>query len=126
MVSKSKGILRAAVKILEGAKYLVKASKHSLDIVNAVLDGVKKAYQYGTKAVSAVAKHGLGSVFDIRKLSFDVALSSAATGHFRVSVELSIFRHLKRFSLDINLRNILSFVRAVGERIFHGLKKFLF
>ena len=38
--------------------------------------------------ISAVAKHGLGSVSDIRKLSFDVALSSAATGHFMIRVSV--------------------------------------
>ena len=99
-----------------------------MDIVNAVLEGVKRAYQAGTKALSAVAKFGLGGVFDIRKVSFDVtvALSTAATGHFRASIVVSIFRKLKQFSLNINLRDILSFVKKIGERVIQGLKKFLF
>ena len=126
LVGKSKGILNAANVVLEAAKRVVSFSKRSLDIVNAILEGVKRTYQAGTKALTAIVNFGLGGVFDIRELTFDVALSSAATGHFRVSVLLSIFRKLKRFSLNINLRNILSFVKAIGEKVIHGLKKFLF
>ena len=126
LVGKSKGILHVANAVLRGAQHVVKISKWSLDIVNAVLEGVKKAYQAGTKALSAVAKFGLGGVFHIRRVSFDVALSTAATGHFRASIVVSIFRKLKRFSLNINLRDILSFVRKIEEHVIKGLKKFLF
>ena len=105
---------------------MVEIGKKSLDIANAVLEGVNRAYQAGTKALSAIVSFGLGGVFDIREVSFDVALSTAATGHFRALIEVSIFRKLKRFSLDINLRNILSFVKAIGERAVKGIKKFLF
>ena len=126
LIEKSKGILDAAKAVLRGAQGVVKVGKKSLDVVNAVLEGVKRAYQAGTKALSAIVSFGLGGVFDIREVSFDVALSTAATGHFRASIAVSIFRKLKRFSLDINLRNILSFVRAIGERAVKGLKKFLF
>ena len=126
LVGKSKGILNAVNVVLKGAEHVVRISKKSLDIVNAVLEGVKRAYQAGTKALSAIASFGLGGVFDIRKVSFDVALSAAATGHFRASIELSIFRKLKRFTLDINLRNILSFIKTIGERVIRGLKKFQF
>ena len=126
LVGKSRGILHVVNAVLRGAQHVVRISKRSLDIVNAVLEGVKRAYQAGTKALSAVAKYGLGGVFDIRRVSFDVALSTAATGHFRASIVVSIFRKLKRFSLNINLRDILSFVRKIGERVIKGLKKFLF
>ena len=84
---------------------------------------MKRAYQAGTKAI---AKFGLGGVFDIREVSFDVALSTAATGHFRASIVVSIFRKLKRFSLDINLRDILSFVRKIYWRMCNKRQKFLF
>ena len=95
LIQKSKGILNAANVILEGVKHIVSVAKHSLDIVNTILEGVKIAYQAGTKALTAIVHYGLGGIFDIRELSFDVALSSAATGHFRVSVLVSIFRNLK-------------------------------
>ena len=126
LVRKSKGILNAANVVLEAAKRVVSITKHSLVIVKALLEGDKRAYQAGTKALSAILRYGLDGIFDIRELSFNVALSSAATGHFRVSVLVSIFRKLKRFSLNINLRNILSFVRAIGEKVIRGLRKFLF
>ena len=125
LVGKSRGILRAANVALEGAKRLVRAGKRSLDVVNAFLEGVKRAYQAGTKAISAIARFGLGGVFDIRKVAFDVGLSAAATGHFRVSVTVSIFRHTKRLSLNINLRNITSFAKILGQKIISGLKKFI-
>ena len=125
LVGKSKGILRAAKVVLEGAKHLVRTGKRSLDIVNAFLEGVKRAYQAGTKAVSAIARYGLGGVFDIREIAFDVGLSTAATGHFRVSVTVNIFRHTKRLSLNINLKDITSFAKSLGEKIIGGLKKFI-
>ena len=125
LVRKSKGILNAANVVLRGAKRIVGVSKHSLDIANGFLEGVKKTYQAGTKALSAIVKYGLGGIFDIRELKFDVALRVASTGHFRASVLVSIFRKLKRFSLNINLRSINSFVKEIGQRIIHGLKKFI-
>ena len=126
LVGKSKGILNAANVVLRGAEHIVRISKRSLDIVNAFLEGVKRTYQAGTKALSAITSFTLGGVFDIREVSFDVALSAAATGHFRASIVVSIFRKVKRFTLNINLRNILSFIKTIGERVIHGLKKFLF
>ena len=50
--------------------------------------------------------YGLSRVFDLKKVSFDVALSTAATGHFRASVVVHIFRQRKEFNLDINFKNI--------------------
>lgn len=126
LVGNSSGILHAASALLRRFQQVVRISKRSLYIVNVVLEKVKRVYQAGTKALSAITKFGLGGVFDIREVSFDVALSTAATGHFRASIAVSIFRKLKRFSLNINLRNILSFVRKIGERVVKGLKKFLF
>ena len=124
LVGKSRHIFDAANVVLKGVEHVVRISKRSLDIVNALLEGVKILYQAGTKALSAIISFGLGGVFDIREFTFDVALSTAATGHFRASIVVSIFRKLKRFSLNINLKNILSFVKAIGERIIRGLKKF--
>lgn len=104
---------------------MVKVSKRSLDIANGFLETVKKVHQAGTKAISVLSSFATGGVFEIRELSFDVALSAAATGHFKVSVQVSLFDRLKRFSLGINLRNLTSFVKAIGERMIHGLKKFI-
>lgn len=125
LVQRSSGILNGVKAILRAAQHVVRVSKHSLDIANAFLEGVKRTYQAGTKALSAITKYGIGGVFELREVMFDVALSTAATGHFRVSVLVSVFRHMKRFSLSINLRNILSFVQAIGEQVIHGLKKFI-
>ena len=125
LVRRSSGILNGAKAVLRAAQHVVRVSKHSLDIANAFLEGVKSTYLAGTKALSAIIKYGIGGVFELREVMFDVALSTAATGHFRVSVLVSIFRHMNRFSLSINLRNILSFVKAIGERVIHGLKKFI-
>ena len=125
LVGKSRHVLHVANAALRGAMHIVRISRHSLNIVVHILEGVKRAYQAGTKALSAIARFGLGGVFDIRELMFDVALSSAATGHFKASVLVSIFRHMRRFTLNINLRSILSFVKAIGERVIGGLGRFI-
>ena len=126
LVDKSKRILDAAIASLKVAEKAVRISKRSLDIVKAALEGVKRSYKEVTKAISTIANIGLGGVFDIREVSFDVALSTAATGHFKASIVVSIFNKLERFSLDINLRDILSFVKTIGEHAIKGIKKFLF
>ena len=125
LVDKSKRILDAALASLKVAEKAVKNSKRSLNIVKAALEGVKRSFKAVTKAISTIGNVGFGGVFDIREVSFDVALSTAATGHFRASIVVSIFRKLKRFSLNINLRDILSFVKTIGERAFRGIRKFL-
>lgn len=125
LVGRSRGILNAANGVLNVAKHVVRVSKHSLDVVNGILEGVKRANQAGIRALSAVARFGLGGAFDIRELSFNVALSSAANGHFKASVVLNLFRHLRRFSLYINLRNLLSFAREIGRRVIPGLSRFI-
>ena len=126
LVNKSRFILKAANVFLGAAKVLVRIGKKSLDIVNVILEAVKIAYQAGTKALAAIVKFTLGGIFDIREVAFDVGLSTAVGAHFRVSIVVSIFNHLKRLSLYINLRNILSFIRSIGQMIIRGLKKFIF
>ena len=126
LVNKSRYILHAVNLILEVAKGVVRVSKHSLDIVIAILEAVKVAYQVGIKALSAIIRFTLGGIFDIREIAFDVGLSAAASGHFRVSVAVVIFEHLKRLTLDIDLSNVLSFIRSLGESIIRGLVKFIF
>ena len=96
----SKRILDAEIASLKVAEKEFKNSKRSLNIVKAALEGVKRSYKEVTKAISTIGNIGLSGVFDIREVSFDVALSTAATGHFRASIVVSIFCKLKRFSLD--------------------------
>ena len=122
-MDESKRILDAAIELLKEAE---KVAKQCFNIVKTALTILERTYKAATKAVSTIANVGLGGVFDIREVSFDVALSTAATGHFRASIVVSIFRKLKRFSLNMNLRDILSFVKAIGESAIKGLKKFLF
>ena len=99
LVGKSRRIFDAVNLVLKGAEHFVRIAKKSLDIVNAVLEGVKIVYQAGTKALTAIINFTLGGVFDIREVSFDVALSTAATGHFRTSIVVSIFRKLNNSAL---------------------------
>ena len=125
LVSRSRGIFKAANVVLAGAKHLVRAAKRSLDLAVAFLEGVKRAYQIGTRALSAIARFGLGGVFDIKRVAFNVGLSTAATGHFRVSVTASILGRQKQVSLTINLRDITSIARKLGEDVIRGLKKYI-
>ena len=64
-------------------------------------------------------------VFDTTELSFDVALSSAARGRFRVSTVVKIFNRYRRFGLYINLRNVLSLVKSIGNHVIGGLRNFI-
>ena len=124
-MDESKRIFDAAIELLKEAEKAAKNSRKCFNFVKTALTKLERTYKAATKAVSTIANVGLGGVFDIREVSFDVALSTAATGHFRASIVVSIFRKLKRFSLDINLRDILSFVKAIGERAVKGIKHFI-
>ena len=61
--------------------------------------------------------YGLSRVFDIKIVSFDVALSTAATeSHIQASVAVDIFRQRKEFNLTINFISIRSFVEEIGGK----------
>ena len=126
LVDQSRRSLDVANGVLEGAKHAFRKSKIAFDVANAALSEAKKANRAGMQALSAVTQFGLGGVFDITELSFDVPLSAAGTGHFRVSAVVKTFGHYRRYWLSINLRNILPFVKAIGNKVIGGLKRFIF
>ena len=125
VLDKSKHLFNAAKRLLSVAQRVVSFSKRSLDVANRFLDAMYKIHQAGVKSLSVLSSFATGGVFEIREMSFDVALSTAGTGHFKVSVLASLLGKLKRFSIGINLKNLTSFVKAIGERMIRGLKKFI-
>ena len=58
-MGKTRGILHGVSVALRAAERTVHFSRRSLDIVSGALERVKKAYQTGTRALSAVARFGL-------------------------------------------------------------------
>ena len=124
-VRRRRAFLRRAFAVFRRAKQLAGIGRRSLYLARFAFNRVKRAFNALRKTLSAFASFGLGGVFDIKEVSFSVPLSAAATGRFRASIVVSIFRKLKRFPLNINLRNILSFIKTIGERVIHGLWKFL-
>ena len=124
-LDQSKHVFNAAKAVLSGAQRVVSISKRSLDIANHFLEGVYKVHQAGVKSISALSSFATKGMFEIREMSFDVGLSTAGTGHFKVSVTASLFGKIKQFSIGINLKDLTSFVKKIGERMIHGLKKFI-
>ena len=120
VVSKATSVLNQVVSDVTSGQILVKAA-------TSAYEEVKKTFNAITNAFSYLKNYGLSRVFDIKKVSFDVALSTAATeSHIQASVVVNIFRQRKEFSLDINFRSIRSFVEEIGENAIQGLKGYLY
>lgn len=122
---RSRHLFDAAKALLSGAQRVVSISKRSLDVANGFLDAMYKVHQAGVKSISVLNSFASKGMFEIRMMSFDVGLSTAGTGHFKVAVEASLLGKTKRFSVGINLKDLSSFAKKIGERMIHGLKKFI-
>lgn len=125
LLRNSDNILKKAKDKFEQAKKIVQSNKRLMDIANTVFEGVKRAHQIGREALSAIAKLGLEGVFNIKEISFDVSLNTAAEGHFKVSVTMSVMHKRKHVSLYFNMRDITSFAKNLSQHVIHGLGKFI-
>lgn len=122
LVDKSRYILKAANAFLNGVKKIFSAAKRSLNKANSALEKVKKKYQSGLKAAIAITKYGSGGILIIKRASFDVALRVAASGHFKLSMTAIVLGKLKRFRVEIYFGSILSFIKRLAKLIIGGFK----
>lgn len=112
-VKKSKKICKEAQVRLKDAEDTVKSSRRKLSIATGKYDSALKKYR---PVVSAFTSIGPAGAIDIKAVSFDADLATAATGKFKVSVTATtLWFFEKTVSLDLNLRDVSSFAIILAE-----------
>lgn len=125
-MDESRRSLDAANAALDAVRELLRTCQHSLGLATAALEAVKQTYRVGAEAANLVARVGLDGAIAIRKISFNVPLSTADSGAFECSVRVSFAGQAKvTIDVAINLRNLTSIARELANRVVSGLADFL-
>ena len=125
VVDKSRHVLDVAKEALYVARGVVKAARKTLDAAIAFLEGVKRLYRIGVKALDALASLSLTQIITIREIYFNVGLNVANGGRFQCRVIGTLMSWHFNSIMDIDTRNIWSIARSLAERAFSGLSKFI-
>ena len=93
-------------------------SRHFLDVAKFGLTAVQKTYGFGIELAKLTSSFLFGGLLDIKKAKFDIRLSVAKGGHFRISMTAVFLRKYRRtFSLNINIRSLSSIVKSLVAKI---------
>ena len=126
VVDQSRHTLDLAKLALDAAQGVVSAAEYSLDAAIYAMEATKHTYRVGTEAVNVIASVGLGGVINIKGLEFDVYLSAAATGSFSGSITASFAGQQDvTVSLNLNLYDIPSMAKKLGEHVVEGISDFI-
>lgn len=125
VVDKSRGILDVAKGALSVAQGVVNAAKRTLDVAIGFLEGVKRTYRTGVNALSALTNFALTKVINIREMYFKAGLSVANGGVFHCRVKGILMGKSINLNLSFDTSNIGSIAKALAERAFSGISKFI-
>ena len=95
----ARGAFRAAEETLNAAQAAVRLATESLEVVSDL-------YEAGIKVASAIIEIGFSGIVNIKKISFETSLSTAATGRFSASVRGCFVGVEGRLSVTLDLHNI--------------------
>ena len=124
IVRASKHTLDVVKGVLSVAQGIVNVAKKTLDVAIAFLEGIKRAYRTGVSALSALTKFALTQIINIRKMYFKVGLSVANGGSFRCRIKGVLMGNSISVNLNVNVRNPLQVGKRLAERAVSGLSKF--
>ena len=125
LVNSRRNKFNVANSILNGAQRKITIAQRTLQLARTVLSTVKRSNAVGTKSSSAIAKFGIEKVFSIKQARFNVPMSTASTGRLTVSMIASALGKQVNFVGVINLRDITSFSKKLGNRVIPGLYKYI-
>ena len=132
--------------ILQGTVVVVDKSRHSLDVVKAVvsvaqgvvyaakggldgaigfLKGVKATYKIGVNAISALADFTSTRIINIHEMYFKVGLSVAGKGAFHCQIKGILMGQNLDVNLHFDTKNIWSLVMDLAEKAIAGLSEFI-
>lgn len=124
-MDKSKVIIDAAKGALSVAQGVVNAAKLSLDLAIGFLNGVKKTYRTGVNAMSALANFALTKIINVREVHFKAGLNVVNGGRFHCHIRGELMGENINLNLSFDVHNIMSIARALAERAFSGISKFI-
>ena len=124
-VNHRRHMFNAANSILNGAQRKIRIAQRTLQLARTVLSTVKRSNAVGTRSSLVIAKFGIENVFSIKQARFNVPMSTASTGQLTVSMIVSALGKQVNFVGVINLRDITSFSKKLGNRVIPGLYKYI-
>ncbi|CAH1798337.1 unnamed protein product [Owenia fusiformis] len=108
---------------MDAAAFLVEKSAFAVTAAQGVLDGVNEAQKAGLKAVSFIAKAGLGGIINIKELRLNAELAVADTGEFGGTIVVSFLGQADdTFSFKIKLYSIEDMVMILVDKVKDLLK----
>ena len=126
LVNSRRHNLNTANSILSGTQRKVGIAQRSLQIASNLLNRVRQSNVVGTKCSSAIAKFGLDKIFSVRQAGFNnVPVTTASTGRLTVSMIVKALENPVKFASVINLRDVTSFSKRLGDRVVPGLSKYI-
>ena len=125
VVDKSRRVLDVAKGALYVARGVVYSARRSLDGAIGFLEGVKRSYRIGVKAISALANFTLTKIINIREIYFKVGLSVANGGKFQCRVTGVLMGRNTNLHLSINTRNVWLIARSLANKAISGLSKYI-
>lgn len=102
--------------------------KNAKDEVNQQIEALglqlKSLQDFASRAAQVVAfitAQGLGSLFNVRKISFEGNIQSVGTGQVSLSMDVSFMDGTQNIELDFNFQDPVSGIRSLSERLVQSL-----
>ena len=93
----AKVVVDIGIRVVDVAKIAVEAAKYAMDgivglleVAKTALDFVKRAVAFGLDVVNALVKFVIGELFNIRRASFDVEVSTKHPFKFKIMFDLTV------------------------------------
>lgn len=121
IVDKSRWTLDLARAVLKGAEKFVDKSRWPLTLAKNFLEGLKVTVRAGLDAAKWIVNLGLGGVFSIVKMEFDIKIALVESGHFNGNLEVRILGKTSKFGFEFRLKSVKDMVLDLADRIFPGI-----
>ncbi|AND11083.1 hypothetical protein Bt4C1_28195 (plasmid) [Bacillus thuringiensis serovar alesti] len=102
--------------------------KDAKDVVNQQIEALgsqlKSLQAFAGRAAQVVAfitAQGLGSLFNVRKISFEGNIQSVGTGQVSLSMDVSFMDGTQNIEIDFNFQDPVSGIRSLSERLVQSL-----
>lgn len=121
VVDESRWTLDVAKGALRAAESIVNDNRWPLDVAKGILEEIKVTVKAGIDSAKAIVNLGLGGVFGIRKIEFDIMIGLVQEGHFNGNLEVTILGKVHKFGFELRLKSVKDMVLDLADRIFPGI-----
>lgn len=103
------------------ARGVVNVARHSLDVANVYLEGLKQFYGVGVSALDALDKFVPTQIIDIQEIYFSVGLDVANGGRFKCQVKGKAMGQEFTRKLDFDVNNLCPIAMSLADIAVPGL-----